>query len=130
MKTLSTICISICCFIALYLAFTVPLAMTVQANTPGQSSVALTWTDTDPSAVSFNVYRGLATGVCSGTPTPIVSGVATKAYTDASVTAGNTYFYAVSAVNSAGKESACSAEAQATVPSAPQPPSSLQGTAH
>lgn len=97
---------------------------------PGSHSVALTWADGDGTVVSYNVYRGTATGVCSGSPTPFAKGIVLKSYTDSSVTAGTTYFYAVSALNSAGGESACSAEAQATVPSSPAPPTNLQGTAN
>lgn len=97
------------------------------ANTPGKHSVSLTWVDSDASVVGYNIYRGLATGVCSGTPTPYASSTS-KSYVDASVTAGTTYFYAVSAVNGTGSESACSAEAQASVPSFPASPSNLQAT--
>lgn len=95
----------------------------------GQHYVVLTWTETDTTAISYNIYRGTATGVCSGFPTPYASTTA-KTYNDTAVTAGTTYFYAVSAVNSAGAESACSAEAQATVPVSPASPSGLQVTAH
>jgi cellulose 1,4-beta-cellobiosidase len=87
------------------------------ANTPGKHSVDLTWSESDTTVVAYNVYRGTATGVCSGLSVPYALGVLTKAYTDTVVTAGTTYFYAVSALNSAGVESACSAEAQAVIPS-------------
>jgi cellulose 1,4-beta-cellobiosidase len=85
------------------------------ANTPGQSSVSLTWTDPDPAAATYNLYRGTVTGVCSGTPTPFAKSIASKSFVDSSVTAGTTYFYAVSAVSSAGKESACSTEVRCPV---------------
>jgi hypothetical protein len=97
------------------------------ANTPGQHSVTLTWTETGCPTCTFNLYRGSATGVCSGTPTPYVKGITTTTYTDTAVTAATTYFYAVSAVN--GGESACSSEAQVSVPTSPASPSSLQGIA-
>ena len=101
------------------------LANAAFANTPGKTPpVTLTWTD-PCTACTFNMYRGSATGVCTGTPTPLVTGISGLTYVDASVTAGTTYVYAVSAVDSAGHESACSNEAQA-VPSLPPTPGSLQ----
>lgn len=95
------------------------------ANTPGKNSVVLTWSETT-AGVTFNVYRGTATGVCSGTPTPYATGVTLTTFTDFAVTAGQLYVYAVSAVK--GGESACSNEAQITVPTAPNPPTNLQGS--
>lgn len=104
------------------------MSLPAHANTPGQHSVSLSWQDSDQTVVSYNIYRGNAPGVCSGTPTPFASSTS-KAFVDSSVTAGTEYVYAVSAVNSTGGESACSIEAQVTVPSAPQTPTNLQGTA-
>lgn len=102
------------------------MTSTAHANTPGQHNVSLSWQDSDGTIVSYNVYRGTAPGVCSGTPTPYATS-ASKSYVDSSVTAGTQYTYAVSGVNAAGGESACSAEAQITVPSSPQTPTGLQG---
>ena len=81
---------------------------------PGQRSVTLAWTEANCPTCTFNVYRGSVTGVCSGTPTPYAKGITTTGFTDMAVTAGQTYFYAVSAV--LGVESACSSEAQVAVP--------------
>lgn len=94
------------------------------ANTPGKNTVVLTWSDPD-AGVTFNVYRGSAAGVCAGTPTPYATLVPSTTFTDFTVTAGQTYVYAVSAVK--GGESACSNEAQVTVPTAPSTPNNLQG---
>jgi fibronectin type 3 domain-containing protein len=101
------------------------LSCTLYLGAVGQRSVVLTWTEVT-SSVTFNVYRGAVTGVCSGTPTPYATGVTATTFTDLSVTAGQTYFYAVSAVK--GVESTCSNEVQIAVPSAPATPQSLQGT--
>lgn len=109
------------------LALLVPFAF---ANTPGKHYVVLTWIDADASVVSYNVYRGTATGVCSGTPTPYFTGATAKTYTDNFVTTGTTYFYAVTAVDSTGSESSCSNEASATIPLGPSTPSGLSATAH
>jgi fibronectin type 3 domain-containing protein len=95
------------------------------ATTPGKHTVVLTWSEST-TGVTFNVYRGTSSGVCSGTPTPYATGVTLLTYTDTSVVEGTTYFYAVSAVK--GGESACSSEAQASVPISPAPPTNLQVT--
>ena len=76
-----------------------------------QHSVALTWTESDSSVTSFNVYRGLT----SGGETLLQSGILTTSYTDQAVQAGQSYFYEVTAVNSGG-ESAPSSEIAVTVP--------------
>lgn len=110
----------------LLLAIIALLSSLAFANTPGQHSVSLTWSEANCPTCTFNVYRGTVANVCTGTPTPYASGVATTAYTDLAVTAGQQYFYAVSAVN--GGESACSSEAQVTVPNSPATPTNLQGT--
>lgn len=107
------------------LSFLLALSCLLFLGNVGQRSVVLTWTESTPS-VTFNIYRGSVTGVCSGTPTPLATGVTTTTYTDLTVTAGQTYFYAVSAVK--GVESTCSSEVQVSVPSAPNTPQNLQGT--
>jgi hypothetical protein len=87
-------------------------SLTGTGTTPAHS-VALSW-NASTGATSYDLYRGTATGVCSGTPTPYGTASTTN-YTDTNVTAGTTYVYAVSAVNSAG-QSACSTEVSATIP--------------
>ena len=76
--------------------------------------VALSWTDSSSTATGFNVYRGSVSGgpYSKITPAPVSADV----YTDSSVTAGDTYYYVVTAVNSSGQESAHSAQVTAVVP--------------
>ncbi|MGA2458162.1 MAG: putative Ig domain-containing protein [Terriglobales bacterium] len=82
---------------------------------PAQHSVSLSWTDTNSGIAGYNVYRGNASG---GPFTAINSGLdATPAYSDTSVTAGQTYYYVATAVNESGAESAYSNEVEAVVPS-------------
>jgi alpha-galactosidase len=77
----------------------------------GDGQVQLTWT-TLAGTVSYNVYRGIASGGESATP--IASGLTTLAYTDTAVTNGQTYYYTVTAVNpTLGGESPPSTEASA-----------------
>lgn len=63
-------------------------------------------------AASYNVKRSTTNG---GPYTPIANGVTTTNYTDAAVTNGVTYYYAVTAVNAYG-ESANSNQTSASVP--------------
>jgi len=71
------------------------------AATPGNAQVQLTWSAAT-NAASYNVKRATS----SGGPYSIVDGalIATS-YKDAAVTNGTTYYYAVSARNSAGESS-------------------------
>jgi fibronectin type 3 domain-containing protein len=85
--------------------------------TAGNAQVSLTWTSVS-GATSYQVKRSVTSGsgyTQVGTPT-------TASFTDTGLTNGTTYYYVVSAVNSAG-ESANSTEQSATpvlpIPTAP-----------
>ncbi len=65
-------------------------------------SVALTWNASPTSGIDgYNVFRGAASGAEGTTPLN-PSPVSGLTYTDANVSSGQTYFYVVTAVNSAG----------------------------
>jgi hypothetical protein len=92
---------------------TVGLSGTGQA--PSSHRVALFWNPSSSSGVTgYNVFRAGTSGGYGATPlnTAPVSGTG---YTDASVTAGQTYFYIVTTVGS-GVSSAASNEVAATIP--------------
>lgn len=77
----------------------------------GDGQVQLTWTAL-AGAISYNVYRGIASG--GEGAMPIATGLSTPAYTDTAVTNGQTYYYTVTAVNpTLGGESPPSTEAGA-----------------
>jgi hypothetical protein len=77
-------------------------------------SVELSWAaSTSAGIVGYNVYRASETGGYSKLDTSLVTGLK---YTDATVAAGTTYQYVVTAVDSLGLKSACSAAISATVP--------------
>ncbi len=82
-------------------------------------SVSLSWTDPlnngGSLVLGYDIYRGTTPG--GESPTPIATGVTGTSYSDTTALNGTTYYYKVSAVNSAG-EGAKSAEASAT-PHAP-----------
>ena len=102
-----------------------PTTPTGLMATAGNAQVILTWT-ASANATTYNVKRGATTGG----PYTLLSSPAAANFTDTTVTNGSTYFYVVSAANSAG-ESTNSAEASAkpTAPTqVPAAPSGLMAT--
>jgi fibronectin type 3 domain-containing protein len=100
-----------------------PAAPTGLAATAGNAQVSLTW-NVSRGATSYHVKRSTTPGgpyrtIASPTPT---------AYTDTGLTNGTTYYYVVSAVNSAG-QSANSAQVDATPKPPPAAPTGLAATA-
>lgn len=85
-----------------------PAAPANLVATAGDASVGLAW-DAVSGALTYNVYRGVATGE----ETLLASDIATNSYTDATAENGTEYFYTVTAVN-AGGESDPSNEDSAT----------------
>ena len=75
---------------------TPPLAPTIQAATPGDSQVTLSWSASAGTSVSYVVARGTASG---GPYTDIPVSLTVTTYTDSSLTNGTTYYYVVKASN-------------------------------
>ena len=107
-------------------------AQGLPAGTP--HSVTLAWTAPSPvggsGAVSgYNIYRALGAAGTSGAVSALTfakintSLSSALTYTDAGVSAGATYSYCVTTVDSQGGESACSGAATAVVPTNPNAPS-------
>lgn len=86
-----------------------PLAPTGLNATPGAGQVALAWT-ASAGATSYNIKRGTASG---GPFTTVGTSTTTSFTNNTGLTNGTTYYYVVSAVNSAG-ESANTASVAAT----------------
>ena len=85
------------------------------ATVGGPAKVDLTWTaNTEPDWAGYNVYRSETSPVTMDSPINGVTLVSTASYTDASVSIGTPYFYAVTAVDDSGNESALSGEQSAT----------------
>ncbi len=101
----------------------VPLNLTATA---GNGQVSLSW-QSSLGAVSYNIYRATASGAEG--QTPYRTGVTTASFTDTGVTNGTTYYYQVTAVNSAGAQSSPSNEASAIPAAIPAAPSNLTATA-
>jgi hypothetical protein len=93
-----------------------PPAPTILGVVTNINQVIINWTAIS-GAASYNVKRAPS----SGGPYDTLASVTTNSYTDTAVSAGTTYYYVVSAVSSAGAESANSAEVSATVPVPPPP---------
>ena len=94
-----------------------PTAQTLTGNAAAasQHSVVLNWNAIATSSmVRYNVYRG---GVSGGPYTQINSALeAGTAYTDNNVTAGQTYYYVITAVDGSGNESGYSNQTKAVIP--------------
>ncbi len=92
-----------------------PVSPSALTATPGNSQVSLSWTapssNGGSSITGYNIYRGTTAGGESATP--IATGVTSTSFVDTGVTNGQTYYYVIKAVNSAGTSSA-SNEANAT----------------
>ena len=84
----------------------IPVSLTLsQPTTTG--SAGLSWTaDTDTDLAGYKVYMGTQSGLYNP---PITLGTVTT-YTATNLTSGKTYYFCVSAFDSAGNESLCSAE--------------------
>ena len=109
----------------------VPVAPAGLTATGGATRVALAWNAVS-NATSYNIYWSTQPGVTSQNGTKIV--VAANSYQQAGLSASTTYYYVVSAANSAG-EGAVSAQASATtsavvaaVPGAPAGVSATGGS--
>jgi hypothetical protein len=98
---------------------TMPAAPTALSATPGNAQVSLSWASVG-NAASYIVKRATS----SGGPYSLVGTPSGTSHVDGSLTNGVTYFYVVSAVNSAG-ESANSSQASATPVPPPPAPSTI-----
>jgi fibronectin type 3 domain-containing protein len=86
---------------------------TNQTTTAGTHLVELSWNPSSTSSVvKYNVYRSSQ----GAGPFDLLNSAAGSAYTDSTVQSGQTYYYAVTSVDSNGWESAYSNVAVATVP--------------
>ena len=74
-------------------------------------SVTLTWGPSASSVIGYRVYRDDGSGL-----SPLSAVLTNLSYTDTTVVSGSTYEYAVTAVDSAGGESAYSNEVSAVIP--------------
>jgi hypothetical protein len=83
------------------------------AGTGTAPQVSLGWSASTSPVEGYNVYRGTAPGQYSKLNKALDPNTS---YTDVTVASGTTYYYAATAVNSSGQESAFSAPVQIAVP--------------
>ena len=81
---------------------------------PVAHQVSLSWSTSPSTVVGYNVYRSMQAGAGYARINPVLE--TATVYTDGNVSPGQTYFYAVTAVDSSGVESGYSNVAQATIP--------------
>jgi len=95
-----------------------PLSMSLtgtgQAATSNSHSVALSWGASTSSVAGYYVFRGSVSGGPYSQVNP--STVTSLGYTDSSVSAGATYYYVVTSVDSSGVQSVYSNQVSATIP--------------
>ena len=91
------------------------------------SGVTLTWGTVSGSVTGYDVFRGTAPGGEAGSP---INGAPSSgtAYTDTSVSPGQTYYYTVTAIMADGSQSQASTEVSATAVAAAPKPTPTQPT--
>jgi fibronectin type 3 domain-containing protein len=90
------------------------VALSGSGSSPASYSVSLSWTPSAPTYTGFNVYRSTVSG---GPYSKINSSlIRAPSLSDISVSAGQTYYYVATEVDSTGAESTYSAEANAVIP--------------
>lgn len=102
-----------------------PLPAQVQgltASTVSSTQINLSWTANPPAdgVTHYNIYRSTTSGFTPGAGNLINSTVTATSFQDSGLTASTTYYYKVSATNSAG-EGPVSAQASATTQAATNP---------
>jgi len=97
---------------------TAPAAPTGVIATGGTNQVTLSWSDVS-SATSYNVYYATSNGVTKANGTKIASATSPAVLTG--LTAATTYYYIVTAVNSAGESAASIQVAASTLTTTPAP---------
>ncbi|MET3497176.1 alginate lyase family protein [Variovorax boronicumulans] len=91
----------------------IPAAPAMLLASPGDGAVPLRW-QASFGATDYTVNRSEFSG---GPYEPIASGVTGSSYTDTSVTNGTTYYYTVTATNSAGTSGNSPADSATPIPS-------------
>ena len=101
------------------IALTVPAAPTGLGATPiSATQINLAWTAPSGTVTGYYVYRGTAGDGESATALNTTA-ITTTSYSDATATAGTTYYYKVEAANGTGNGANSNEASALTVPAAP-----------
>jgi chitodextrinase len=84
----------------------------IELHANADTSITISW-DAVPGATSYRLYRGTAAGAEGTTPIATITG---GSYTDTGLSPTPTYFYQLSAVNSAGESARTDEDASKTPP--------------
>jgi hypothetical protein len=91
------------------------VAVTLTVSTSTTSSATLNWVaSTSSTVVSYRIYQSTTSGVYGAAVATVPSG--TVSYTVSGLQSGTTYYFTVTAVDSAGNESVHSNEVSKTIP--------------
>jgi hypothetical protein len=90
-----------------------PASISLSGTGVVSHSATLGWTASTSTVIGYDVYRGTVSG---GPYTLLSSLVTATQYVDSAVSAGQTYYYVVTAVASGGVQSSNSNEVSATIP--------------
>ena len=103
---------------------TVPAAPSSVTAVGGANKATISWPAVS-GAASYNIYWSTASGVSKTSGTKIAG--ATSPYVQSALSAGTTYYYIVTAVNSVGESAASATASAATTPAAPSLPAAPTG---
>ena len=82
---------------------------------PSTGNMTLTWAaNREPDLAGYKIYVGTASGTYGFSGSPFLTGTVTS-YTISNLPSGQTYFFAISAYDSAGNESSLSAEVSSSL---------------
>jgi hypothetical protein len=113
------------CLLALALVFAAPVRGTVVQVT-SDNTVKLAWdANTEPDLAGYKVYWGRTSRQYDNSPVPTVAPSANPTFTTPALSNG-TWYFAVTAYNTAGLESGYSNEVSTTIATAPAPPKGLR----
>jgi hypothetical protein len=111
--------------LALAIVTAAPTRGTVVQGTSG-NTVTLAWdANSEPDLAGYKVYWGRASRQYDNSPVPTVAPSANPTYTTPAL-ANGTWYFAVTAYNTAGLETGYSNEVSTTIATAPEPPKNLR----
>lgn len=113
------------CLLVLAAVFAAPTRGTTVQGTSGNTATLAWDANTEPDLAGYKVYWGKSSGHYDNTPVPTVAPSANPTFTTPALSNG-TWYFAVTAYNTAGLESGYSNEVSKAISTPPAPPKSLR----